>query len=79
MPRGNARAEPDYRDFAIVSQQLSASYARLAAMGFPQHTVATAMLGATVNLYDCFGMATELPAVLRALADRLEQPELPLS
>lgn len=76
---GKARAEPDYREFALVSQQLTASYARLAAMGMPQHAVATAMLGATVNLYECFGMTADLPAVLRALADRLEQSGVPLS
>ncbi|MGF7153230.1 hypothetical protein GGR40_000972 [Novosphingobium gossypii] len=77
--RGAACAELDYRQFALVSQQLTASYARLSAMGMPQHAVATAMLGATVNLYECFGMTAELPAVLRALADRLEQSGVPLS
>ncbi|MBF7014536.1 hypothetical protein HWN72_23785 [Novosphingobium sp. HR1a] len=62
----------DYRDFAPVSHQLAATYARLAERGLPASTVAVAMLGATVNFYECFGLSAELPEQLRALADLVE-------
>ncbi|WP_232491541.1 hypothetical protein [Novosphingobium kaempferiae] len=71
-PIANAHDEIDYRAFAPVSRQLAASYACIAEMGLPASAVAVAMLGATVNFYECFGMSQELPSTLRALADTLE-------
>ncbi|WP_404477816.1 hypothetical protein [Novosphingobium sp. BL-52-GroH] len=62
----------DYREFAPVSRQLLASYARVAELGMPASTVAGAMLGATLNFYELFGMTQELPTLLRAMADMLE-------
>ncbi|GLK45861.1 MULTISPECIES: hypothetical protein [Novosphingobium] len=65
-------ADIDYRDFAPVSHQLATIYGRLAERGLPASTVAVAMLGATVNFYECFGLSAELPGQLRALADLME-------
>ncbi|MFT4056786.1 MAG: hypothetical protein QM681_19935 [Novosphingobium sp.] len=67
-----ASAGIDYRDFAPVSHQLATIYGRLAERGLPASTVAVAMLGATVNFYECFGLSAELPGQLRALADLME-------
>jgi hypothetical protein len=65
-------ADIDYRDLAPASHELTAIYARMMNTGLPANALALAMLGATVNFYDCFDMSGELPELLRALADRLE-------
>lgn len=67
----------DFRDFAPVSQQLVASYARIAQLGLPANTVAAAMLGATLNFYKAFGMSNELPDLLRSMADMIERQGKP--
>lgn len=61
-----------YPAFAEVSRAFVAGYCDLVASGMAPQSVATAMLGATVNFYSMFGMADELPELLRAMADRLE-------
>lgn len=61
-----------FNDFAEVSDALMEGYTRFACNGLPGHTVALAMLGATVNVYTMFGMEDELPGLLRALADLIE-------
>lgn len=65
-------ADLDYRDLAPAAHELAAIYARMMTLGLPASALASAMLGATVNFYECFGMSNELPELLRALADRLE-------
>lgn len=71
-PEGDA-AFPPYASFERVSRDLLDGYRRLVEQqGMLPATVASAMLAATVNLYELFGMKTELPALLRAMADRLE-------
>jgi hypothetical protein len=68
-----ARADmPDYMAFADVSRTLLSSYATLTSNGFSPDTVARAMLGATVNFYEMFGITPDLPDLLRAIAERLE-------
>lgn len=62
----------DYRDLAPVTEQLVTSYAQIATLGLPPKAVALAMLGATVNLFEAFGLAGQLPELLRATADMVE-------
>jgi hypothetical protein len=64
-----------FSDFLEISQAMTEGYARLMRNGLPAHTVALAMLGATLNLYDMFGLRSELPDLLRSLADKLEGEE----
>ena len=52
-------------------------YRKLVGEGFPPGTVAFAMLGATVNLYQMFGITQSLPDTLRAIADRIEEGTIP--
>ena len=66
------RDSPHYSDFLVVSQTMLDGYARFARLGLPSHTIALAMLGGTLNLYDLFGMRAELPELLRTIADRLD-------
>jgi hypothetical protein len=63
---------PPYRAFAEVSRSFVAGYQNLVAHGLAPESIAAAMLGATVNFYEAFGMSAELPELLRILADRLE-------
>lgn len=62
-----------YREMVEVSDALMAGYVRLVRQGMPCEMVGYAMLGATINLYDMFGMPASLPQILRSLADRIEQ------
>ncbi|QIG53204.1 hypothetical protein G6N82_02685 [Altererythrobacter sp. BO-6] len=61
-----------FRDFNDVSEALMAGYAKLMRQGMPCEMVGFAMLGATINLYDMFGMRASLPELLREAADRIE-------
>jgi len=63
---------PHYSEFRKISETMLDGYSRFTSLGLPAHTVASAMLGGTVNLYGLFGMTAELPALLRSLADYLE-------
>lgn len=65
-------ALPAYVRFEGVSNDFLEGYRRLVEGGMLPVTVASAMLGATVNLYELFGMKADLPVMLRAMADRLE-------
>lgn len=62
-------------DFAEVSASMMEGYARFVRIGLPGQTVALAMLGATINLYDMFGMRSDLPDILRGMASRIEAEE----
>lgn len=62
-----------FRDMVEVSDLLMAGYARFARHGMPREMIGFAMLGATINLYDIFGMQANLPRVLRGLADHIDQ------
>jgi hypothetical protein len=64
-------------DFAEVSASMMEGYARFVSIGVPGQTIALAMLGATVNLYDMFGMRGDLPDILRGMASRIEQESGP--
>ncbi|MCJ2188385.1 hypothetical protein [Novosphingobium beihaiensis] len=66
----------NYSDFAPVSRQLLISYAQLADRGVPVQAIAAAMLGATLNFYDAFGLSHELPDLLRSMAELLERGNL---
>jgi hypothetical protein len=59
-------------EFADVSASMMDGYARFVSIGLPGQTIALAMLGATINLYDMFGIRDDLPELLRAMANRLE-------
>lgn len=61
-----------FRELVEVSDSLMAGYARFAQQGLPSEAIGIAMLGATLNLYDVFGMQSDLPRLLRGLADRIE-------
>ena len=63
---------PLYAQFESVSQDFLQGYQRLVEKGMLPVTVASAMLGATINLYEMFGMRADLPGMLRTMADRLE-------
>lgn len=62
----------NFRELVEVSDSLMAGYARFARHGLPSEAIGIAMLGATLNLYDVFGMKDDLPRLLRGLADRIE-------
>lgn len=61
-----------FSDFTEISESMLEGYARLVRAGLPGQTIALAMLGATLNLYDIFGLRSELPSLLRGLADKIE-------
>ena len=65
-------SSPNFNEFAEVSNSFVEGYARFVSLGIPSQTIGLAMLGATVNIYDLFGMGRELPDLLRTLADKLE-------
>ncbi len=60
------------RNFDDVARSMLTGYVRLAEMGMAPASVAAAMLSATVNLYEMFGMSRHLPDALRNLADEIE-------
>ncbi|WP_296676794.1 hypothetical protein [Novosphingobium sp.] len=66
-------SSPHFADFSEISETMVNGYARLVRLGMPGHTVALAMLGATVNLYRMFGLDEELPELLRGLATSIEK------
>ena len=59
--------------FTRVTQTMLEGYCDLIEAGMPESSIAHAMLGATLHLYDAFDLTGPLPALLRATADRLEQ------
>lgn len=62
----------DFLDFAEVAQAFTDGYVRLISNGSPASEIALAMLRATLNVYEMFGLRTELPALFRSLADQIE-------
>lgn len=64
---------PHHSDFIAVSEAMMEGYARFIDLGLARHTIALAMLGGAINLYDMFDMRADLPDILRAVADRLER------
>lgn len=61
-----------FSEFARVSEGMMDGYAHFVRLGMPGNTVALAMLGAALNLYEMFGLRSMLPDLLRNVADRLE-------
>ena len=61
-----------FSDFAEVTDTFMEGYARFSRLGLPDQTIALAMLGATINLCDMFGMRNDLPEIYRSLADKIE-------
>lgn len=61
-----------YPAFADVSRSFLSGYRGLVTNGLAPESIAAAMLGATVNFYEMFGMSAALPDILRAVADRME-------
>ena len=80
-PEGRASAASERGDdaplshesFVDVSRMLMQGYSELVGRGMPPSRVADAMLGATINFYDIFGLVDELPDTLRAIAERIEE------
>lgn len=71
-PRPIDQRTIDFSDFAEVAQVFTDSYARLIRNGTPASEIAWAMLGATLNIYEMFGLRGELPGLFRNLADEIE-------
>ena len=63
-------------DFMDVSNSFVEAYTRMLQSGMPQDSIAAAMLGATVNVYEMFGLRMELPELLREVADEIESNPL---
>ena len=63
---------PHHSDFVAVSEAMMEGYARFIELGLARHTIALAMLGGAINLYEMFDMRSDLPDILRAVADRLD-------
>ena len=61
-----------FSDYAGVMQSMLDGYAELVRKGKPDQTIALAMMGATLNFYEMFGLSSHLPHLLRSLADRIE-------
>lgn len=66
------QSSTEFVDFVEVAESLMDGYAKLISNGSPASTVALAMLGATLNMYEMLGMRSELPALLRSVADQIE-------
>lgn len=84
QPSRGARAEPEVAEDLLHSDEMKdvagnllRGYLVLLSRGHHQRMIAHAMLGATLNLYDLLGRSSELPELLRAIADRLEYGRAP--
>ena len=62
-----------FSDFVEAAETFVDSYSKFVRQGMPGPTVALAMLGATLNMYDMFGKKGELPDLLRMVADKIEE------
>ena len=69
------RDSPHFREFQEVSENFIRGYKRFVDLGFPSEAIGLAMLGATINMYTMLDIRQELPALLRKLADSIEQEE----
>ena len=63
-------------DFMDVSHSFVEAYTRMLQAGMPRDSIAVAMLGATINVYELFGLRAELPGLLRELAEEIENNPL---
>ena len=68
---------PHYSDFLAVSESMMSGYAKFAALGMPRNSIALAMLGGAINLYQMFSLQAELPTLLRSIADFMESDKEP--
>jgi len=66
-----------FSDYAAITQTMLDGYVELVRKGKPDQAIALAMMGATLNFYEMFGMLEDLPDFLRSLADRIEDDSLP--
>jgi hypothetical protein len=66
-----------FSDFVDITDTFMAGYARFSNLGLPDRTIALAMLGATINVYDLFGLRGDLPDIFRSLADKIEAENQP--
>lgn len=69
------RNSPHYSEFVEISENFMRGYRLFVDLGFPRETIGRAMLGATINMYTMLDIRQELPALLRKLADSIEQEE----
>ena len=65
-----------FSEFMDVSNSFVSAYSRLLGSGMPTDSIALAMLGATLNFYEMFGLRAELPHLLRELAEEIENNPL---
>lgn len=63
---------PHYKEFEEVAVALLNGYAKFVRHGMPGATIAHAMMEATINFHRLFGTSSELPTLLRGLADQIE-------
>lgn len=61
-----------FSEFSSISDGMMDGYAHFVRLGLPGHTVALAMLGGALNLYDMFGLRASLPELLRNVADSID-------
>lgn len=55
-----------------ASERIAAVYADMLQQGVGEEVVARAMMGATISFYDSIGLGAVLPALLRAVADKID-------
>ncbi len=55
-----------------ASERIAAIYAEMLQAGMSQESVARAMIGATVHLYDAMGQIDQLPTIFRRAARNIE-------
>jgi hypothetical protein len=60
-------------EMMAVANDLLRGYLALTERGYHPRTVAMAMMGATVNLFDVLDLNAELPPLLRAIAERVDE------
>lgn len=61
-----------FSDFLEVCDAFVKGYSKFERTGVPGPAVALAMLGASLNMFDLFGIRHELPELLRGLAEKIE-------
>jgi hypothetical protein len=72
-PRSPEDDELQSQEMMTVANDLLRGYLALTQRGYHPRTVAMAMMGATINLFDVLDLNRELPSLLRAIADRVEE------
>lgn len=64
---------PYYKDLEEVAVALLNGYTKFARHGIPSETISHVMMEATINFHRLFVTPSELPALLRGLADKIER------